>query len=58
MSPKTTIYAYIYIYIYIYIYMYVKKYDQIKNASEEGRRAHTKMKLANNFSFSNSAFKF
>ena len=45
-------------YTYVYMYIYVKKYDQIKNAFEEGRRAHTKMKLANNFSFSNSAFKF
>ena len=40
------------------MYIYVKKYDQIKNAFEEGRRAHTKMKLANNFSFLNSALKF
>ena len=48
----------IYISMAIYVYIYVKKYDQIKNAFEEGRRAHTKMKLANNFSFSNSAFKF
>ena len=49
---------YISIYIWLYMYIYVKKYDQIKNAFEEGRRAHTKMKLANNFSFSNSALKF